>query len=162
MFNNKRSFFERITGSSSYDIEEEQNAEAKVVSPYGETKPARVATPIQAEDEGEEGELSVDVYNGQSEIVIQTMIAGVKPEDLSITVTREMITLKGRRERPNDMMDDGYSQKELYWGSFSRTIMLPAEVESEEAEAIERHGLLTVRLPKIDKERIQKIKVKSI
>ncbi|MBX4209529.1 Hsp20 family protein, partial [Candidatus Parcubacteria bacterium] len=49
-----------------------------------------------------------------------------------------------------------------YWGSFSRTIMLPEEIEVEEAEAIERHGLLTIKLPKVDKSKQNKLRVKSV
>lgn len=154
----KRSFFERITGSSSYSEHEELENRIS-----GEPKPERNEWLDEAAvAEEEEGELSVDVYHTEKEVVIQTMIAGVKPEDLNITVTREMLTIKGTRERPNEVDEDKYFQRELYWGAFSRTLVLPYEVESEEADAIERHGLLTIRLPKIDKARVQKVKIKSI
>ena len=73
-----------------------------------------------------------------------------------------MVTIKGRREGPKEISAENYFYQELYWGAFSRTILLPAEVETEEVEATEKHGLLTIRLPKIDKERRQTIKIKSI
>ena len=110
----------------------------------------------------EEGELSVDVYQTPSEIIIEAMVAGVKPEDLHLSITRDMVTIKGRRDGNSQVTHDDYFYKELYWGTFTRTILLPHEVEIEEAEAVEKHGLLIIRLPKIDKARQAKLKVKSI
>lgn len=144
----KRSFFERLTGS--------------IPAPEKESLATKLAKNGDWLEETEEGELTVDVYQTPSEIVIQTMVAGVKPEDLEIGITREMVTLKGKREVSREVAHDDYFQKELYWGSFSRTILLPTEIEVEEAEAIEKHGLLTIRLPKIDKEKRQSLKVKSL
>jgi len=161
MFKDKRSFFERITGSVPY----EETDEETVVISGGNTKSVireNSDSPTWMEEEEEEGELTVDVYQTPNEVIIQTMVAGVKPEDLNISITREIVTIKGKRERTNDSSEANYLHRELYWGSFSRTIMLPAEVEVDQAEAIERHGLMTIRLPKTDKERVQKIKVKSI
>ena len=58
--------------------------------------------------------------------------------------------------------EDNYFVKELYWGKFSRTLSLPAEVEPEEVEATERHGLLTIKIKKVDKEKKNTVKIKSI
>jgi HSP20 family molecular chaperone IbpA len=165
LFKDKRSFFERITGSVAY---EEPTDSGRPSSNSRLTINERGKSSVSEEkagwleDESEEGELTVDVYQTPSEVVIQAMVAGVKPEDLNISITREMVTMKGSRERPSEVRAEDYLHQELYWGAFSRTIVLPAEVETEEAEAIERHGLLTIRLPKINKEKIQKIRVKSI
>lgn len=167
MFKEKRSFFERITGSVPYDEREQEDEVVLPKSPahqisLDKPKPTSHADWLDNGTEEEEGELSVDVCQSNTEVIIQTMIAGVKPEDLNISVTREMLTIKGRREKPAELVNENYFQKELYWGAFSRVIMLPAEVEAEESEAIEKHGLLTIRLPKIDKARVQKLKIKSI
>lgn len=159
MFKDKRSFFERITGSVPFDESEEEEV---VMTAETFSAPKAKESNWLREEEGEaEGELTVDVYQTGGEVVVQTMVAGVKPEDLNIAITREMITIKGRRERPGES-DASYLHKELYWGAFSRTVMLPAEIDVEQSEAIERHGLLSIRMPKTDKERVQKIKVKSI
>ena len=158
MFKDKRSFFERITGSVSYDDSED---EAVVITDTATIPKPKDSQWLREEETELEGELTVDVYHTESEVVLQTMVAGVKPEDLNISISREMITIKGRRERPSSS-DSNYLHKELYWGAFARTVMLPAEIDVEQSEAIERHGLLTIRLPKTDKERVQKIKVKSI
>lgn len=154
----KRSFFERITGTISVaDDHETENDYEEQPEPK-----AKHHVPAWQEEEEEEGELAVDVYQTGTEIIIQSMVAGVKPEDLQISITREMVTIKGRRERSGSVSDEDYFQKELYWGGFARTILLPAEVETEESEAIEKHGLLTLRLPKIDKEKSAKLKVRSV
>ena len=113
-------------------------------------------------EEPEEGQLTVDVYQTPTEIVVKTMVAGVRPEDLSINIARDMITIRGKREEAKNITEDNYFIKELYWGSFSRTILLPQEVELEDAEAIEKHGLLEIHLPKIDKEKRTNLKVKSL
>jgi HSP20 family protein len=112
-------------------------------------------------DEEEEGQLAVDMYQTPSDIVIKTMVAGVKPEDLDISITRDMVTIRGKRLESSETSDGDFFHKELYWGTFSRTIVLPAEIEIEEAEAKEQHGLLTLVLPKIDKNRQSKLKVKT-
>ncbi len=151
-----RSFFEKLTGTVRMD---EPLAEDIALSknppktkPNGET---------WFEETEEEGELTVDVYQTPSEIVIKSMVAGVKPEDLDISITRDMVTIKGKRETERFIKDEDYYHQELYWGSFSRTIMLPSEVEVEEADAIEKHGLLIIRLPKIDKNKQTRLKVKG-
>lgn len=112
-------------------------------------------------EEGEEGQLAVDVYQSQNEIVIEAMIAGVRPEDLNVAITRDMVTIKGRRQEVNTVTEDNYFYKELYWGSFSRTVLLPHEIDIEAAEASEKHGLLTITLPKVDKSKQAKLRVKS-
>ncbi|KKU81255.1 MAG: Protein containing Heat shock protein Hsp20 protein [Parcubacteria group bacterium GW2011_GWA1_47_8] len=79
-----------------------------------------------------------------------------------ISVTRELVTIKGERGAPAGIAGENYFYKELYWGAFSRTILLPQEIETEEVTATERHGLLTITLPKIDKAKVQKVKIKSL
>lgn len=183
MLKEKKSFFERLAGSISVEDEDDQidftPEDAQDEEPVEEVPikhaPSKVATPrvashtkthhvVEEEEEEivEEGELSVDVYQTQSEIIIEAMVAGVKPEDLHLSITRDMVTIKGRRDGNTQVNHDDYFYKELYWGTFTRTILLPHEVEIEEAEAVEKHGLLIIRLPKVDKARQTKLKVKSI
>lgn len=151
-----RSFFEKLTGSIKMDEPEETAVvESKLPNKSNvEGEPWFDETP-------EEGQLTIDVYQTPTEIVIKSMVAGVKPEDLDIAITRDMVTIKGKRETERFIKDEDYFHQELYWGSFSRTIMLPAEVDVEEADAIEKHGLLILRLPKIDKNRQTRLRVKG-
>lgn len=153
--NKKRSFFERLTGSMKADDDPEE--ETKRISVRSEGKDN-----TWMEEENEEAELTVDVYQTPEEIIVQTMVAGVKPEDLELTIARDMITIRGKREESRIVSEENFFTKELYWGSFSRTILLPAEVDPEESEATEKHGLLTIKLPKIDKDKKTSVKVKSI
>lgn len=179
MLKEKKSFFERLAGSISvddedepivdFDHEEDEGEElpikhvgnkAKLSMPASKTRIAHIED--DEEVDMEEGELSVDVYQTSNELIIEAMVAGVKPEDLHLSITRDMVTIKGRRDGNTQVTHDDYFYKELYWGSFTRTILLPHEVEIEEAEAVEKHGLLIIRLPKVDKARQTKLKVKSI
>lgn len=127
--------------------------------------PRKAAAPARenwVEEEEREGELTVDVYQTPESIIIKTMIAGVRPEDLDISISRDMVTIKGRREEEKVVREEDYFARELYWGSFSRTITLPTEIDVDEAEAVEKHGLLILKLPKLDKKRQSKLKVKTI
>lgn len=157
----RRSFFERLTGSMKMDEEYEEPKKVVIGVKNGNGKDKR-PDPSWIEEEVEEAELTVDVYQTPREIIVQTMVAGVKPEDLELAITRDMLTIRGERAESRVINDDDYFAKELYWGKFSRAISLPAEVEPEEVEAIEKHGLLTIKLQKVDKEKRNNIKVKSI
>lgn len=152
-----RSFFEKLTGSMKMD--EPLDADTDITP----AKPGRTGLDTESlyEEEAEEGQLTVDLYQTPTEIIIKSMVAGVKPEDLDIAITRDMVTIKGKRETERFVKEEDYFHRELYWGSFSRTIMLPAEIEVEEADAVEKHGLLILRLPKIDKNRQTRLKVKG-
>jgi HSP20 family molecular chaperone IbpA len=109
----------------------------------------------------QEGELPVDMYQTNDAIVIRALVAGVSPNDLDIAITRDMVTIRGLREEYQEASDDNYYHRELFWGSFSRTLLLPEEVVIDEADAQEKHGMLEIRLPKLDKNRSTQLKVKS-
>jgi len=165
----KQSFFQRLTGAVDVDdgYEEEYEAveEPRRVRQERYEEPVPMEEPAQEEgwfeEGGVEGQLTVDVFQTPDEIVIRSIVAGVRPEDVDISISRDMVTIRGMREEHKEVSDDNYFHKELYWGSFSRTVLLPAEVEVEEAQAEEKYGLLTIRLPKIDKEKQTKLKVKA-
>lgn len=158
MSKDNRSFFEKLTGA--VHSEEETSLPVQRGSLRSKAKPG-AEKENWIEESNEDGQLTVDVYQTPDDIVIKTMIAGVKPEDLDISITRDMVTIKGSREESREASDNDYFTKELYWGSFSRTILLPQEIEVESAEALEKHGLLIIKLPKVDKNRETKLKVKS-
>jgi len=153
--NKKRGFFERLTGGMHTQEDEE---EAKDAHQRGSKKNGN----DWMEEENDELELTVDVYQTPTDIILQTMVAGVKPDDIDLTIARDLITIKGKREENRNVDEDNYFIKELYWGKFSRTVLLPQEVEPEEVEATERHGLLTIKIKKVDKEKRNNIKVKSV
>jgi HSP20 family protein len=160
MENRKRSFFERLTGSIG--MREEYEEPKRSLTRDGKDNKDPKGKGNWMEEENEEAELAVDVYQTASDIVVQTMVAGVRPEDLELSVARDMITIVGKREENRNIDEDNYFIKELYWGKFSRTISLPQEVEPEEVEATEKHGLLTVKIKKVDKEKKNTVRVRSI
>jgi HSP20 family protein len=166
MAKEKRSLFEWLTGGSGTDDNFGFDDLETGGSPYGTKIPIASKTNLRdreeaAEESQPEGELAVDVYQTSTHIFIKAMIAGVKPEDLDVSITRDLVTLRGKRERHTEGTAGDFFFQELYWGTFSRTIVLPQEVEIEEAEATEKHGLLTIKLPKLDKGRQAKLRVKS-
>ncbi|MFA6999932.1 MAG: Hsp20/alpha crystallin family protein [Candidatus Paceibacterota bacterium] len=163
----KRSFLERLTGSIRLEDQEEETIDSS--NPIKKIN-LQVKNSEESEDkekdskweEEQEAELTIDLYQKDNEIIVQAMIAGVHPDNLSINITRDSITIRGKREENQSINKENYFVQELYWGTFSRTISLPEEVNPEEAEAIEKHGLLIIKLPKIDKNKETKLKVKSI
>jgi len=106
-----------------------------------------------------EGQLAVDVYQTDSELVIQSTIAGLKPEDLDITAQGDTVIIRGKRENI-EKEEKNYFYQECYWGSFSREIILPVEADASRAEATMVEGVLTIRIPKIEKDKKKKIVVK--
>ena len=107
-----------------------------------------------------EGQLAIDIYQTENELVIRSAIAGVKPEFLDISFERDIIIIRGKREKPSEEKGDYFSQ-ECYWGPFSREIILPVEVDPNLAEATMKEGILTIRLPKIEREKKRVIKVRA-
>lgn len=155
--NNRRSFFERLTGAVRLDEDEDSVPE----TPSRGRGVRSVEKENMFEEVEEEAQLSVDVYNTPSEIVIRTMVPGVKPDSLDVSITRDMVTIRGERSEDRTVSDEDYVHRELYWGSFAREITLPEEISVDDAEAVEKHGLLTLRLPKLDKHRQTKLRVKG-
>lgn len=153
----KPSFLERLTGTAHTEEYEEEQYDDSADAPqdggaHWEETPE--------DDTPQEGELPIDMYRTSDSIVIKALIAGVNPEDLDIAITRDMVTIRGSREEDQEVPDEDYQFRELYWGSFSRTIVLPEEIVIDEADAKEKHGLLTITLPKVDKDRSAKLRVK--
>ncbi|MFH1460798.1 MAG: Hsp20/alpha crystallin family protein [Patescibacteria group bacterium] len=108
-----------------------------------------------------EGQLTIDVYQTANEVVIKSTIAGVKPEDIDISMTNDMITIKGSRRKDEAVKEEDYYYQECYWGAFSRSVILPVDVEADKAEAIMKNGILTIRLPKVEKVKTKKIEIKA-
>ncbi|NBV76713.1 Hsp20/alpha crystallin family protein [bacterium] len=150
----KPSLFSRLTGTSSDGDYIEDGPEREQASHLS-------VKSTDWDDKEADGELGVDVYQTQDAIVVKAFIAGVQLGSLDISLSREMITITGSRTDEKEVDEDDYFQKELYWGSFSRTILLPEEVDVDLAEASEKHGILVIRLPKINKKKQAKLKVKS-
>ncbi len=109
----------------------------------------------------DEGQLTVDVYQTDEDIVIKSTIAGVTVDDIDISLTKDMATIKGKRHADETIDADDYYYQELYWGAFSRSIILPEDIDVEKANASMKNGILTLRLPKLARSRMKKVKISS-
>ena len=156
----KPSFLERLTGTGNLDEYEDEFAPESEFDDDGMINDT-IEDGLHGVEEEQEGELPIDMYHTGDAIIIRALVAGVSPGDLDIAITRDMVTIKGSREENQEAADEDYYHRELFWGGFSRTILLPEEVLIDEAEAQERHGFLEIVLPKVDKERSARLKVKT-
>jgi HSP20 family protein len=110
----------------------------------------------------EDGQLTVDVFETEKDLIIQSAVAGVDAKDLDISIEKDMVSIRGERERNIEEESENFFYQECYWGSFSREVVLPAEVDSSKAEASMKDGVLTIRMPKVNPEQTKKINIKSI
>ena len=108
-----------------------------------------------------EGQLAVDVYQDENEVIIKAPTAGVKPEDLEISITDEVITIKGARKEQTEIKRENYLCQECYWGSFSRAYVLPIAVVGDKANATLKNGILTIAIPKQEKTKTKTIEIKT-
>lgn len=135
------------------------------------TKAKSAAAPVKIEvedtkgdlfesEEESEGQLTVDVYQDKNDIVVQSTVAGVDPENLEINITNESVTIRGKREKTETIEDKNYFYQECFWGKFSRSIILPHEVDPDASTAALKNGVLLIRMPKMNKSKAKKLKVK--
>lgn len=108
-----------------------------------------------------EGQLALDAYQTPDNIVVKAPIAGVKPEDLEISITDEVVTVKGERKAEETINKEDYFAQECYWGSFSRSYVLPVPGDSEKAAAAVKDGILTITIPKLEKSKTKVIKIET-
>lgn len=109
-----------------------------------------------------DGQLTVDVYQTDKDIIIQAAVAGVRGEDLDLELSNDMVTIKGVRRMKYEVADDDYLIRECYFGGFSRSIILPVDILHDKVRATLELGLLTVILPKSNKSRHSKISIQEI
>ena len=168
MTKQKKSFLNRIVSSDS-DEEKEIETTNENEADNGDTdennsenkKIDKEWLSGKEDDINEEGQLTVDVYKTKELIVVKSIIGGVRPENLDISVTSDMVTIKGKRENPDNVVADDYYYQECFWGNFSRSIILPSDIKTEGVEATIKNGILTVKLPKIEKNASMKVKVRN-
>lgn len=128
-------------------------------------EPKKPAELIEENDwlgESYDGQLSIDVFQTEKEIIIKSTIAGVKPEDIDISINKDMVTIRGRRHQEETVLDENYLYRECYWGGFSRSIILPTDIKAEKVKATLKNGILTVVLPKTIRPKPHSIKVKEV
>lgn len=165
----KRSFFDRLSGSSAaadadFDsFDDEISVAPTKLHKEAPKRGSDTTRPEPIDDDfssGDEGQLPVDVRQTVNDIIIRTFVAGVRPDELSISISRDRVEIEGSRMEREQSSGADYFTRELFWGSFSRVIMLPEEVDVESSSASAKDGLLTIILPKLDKAKQTKLKVK--
>lgn len=165
----KRSFFERLSGTSSTNDAFDSFDDEMPLTPVStRTLPSvkiakNTVGPMPLNDDlpTGEGQLPVDVHQTAGDIVIRAFVAGVRPDELTISISRDMVEISGSRMEREQIVGQDYFTRELFWGSFSRTIMLPQEVDVDSSSASAKDGLLTIILPKLDKAKQTKLRVKA-
>ena len=169
-----------MTGRDSDNEDQEYNKRYKEIlaaaktgvvknAPIEERQEKKSSIKINFEEEpeieeqpAEEGQLTIDVYQTPEEMVIKSTIAGVKSEDLDITIATDMVTIQGSRKKDESVSPEDYYYQELYWGPFSRSVILPQEIDTEGAKASMREGVLTIRLPKFERGKTKKLRINSV
>lgn len=163
MDENTKKFFEDLSGAADEEISIEPKIEPVKASaiPVKEKKSSSKNESDIAElmEEGE-GQLAIDVYQTPDEIVVESTIAGVDPDDLDIDINPESVTVRGKRVKEKKVQDEDYFYQECYWGKFSRSIILPQEVDPENSTASLKNGVLIIRMPKLNRKKSTKLKVK--
>jgi HSP20 family molecular chaperone IbpA len=171
MIKQNKSFLEKVVkldknGDEAYGRQEPK----EVRRAYADEQPAQRPYPAQQEpeqnwneeqEEVEDGQLALDVYQDKDYVVIKSIVGGVRPEDLDLTVTADMVTIKGSRRRTEEVNEDNYYYKECFWGSFSRSVILPCDIKTDKVEASMKNGVLTIRMPKVEKNLTTKVAVRG-
>jgi len=116
---------------------------------------------IHLENTNDPGELVVDVYETDKEVVVESAIAGVTADELNISLEQDILIIKGERKDPAEAdKEKNYFVKECYFGPFEKEIILPKEVNTSQIKAKMKNGFLIIRLPKEKEGDSQKIEIK--
>lgn len=170
---------EEVATEQGYETEAEVEVEELATEPYVEeddeaeefeeeveAQEFEAPAPKSKKDEDwlsdYEGQLNIDMYQTKDNVIIKSTIAGVRPEDIDITVANDMVSIKGARRKEENVSNDDYFYQECYWGNFSRSVIVPVDIDSESIEADLKDGILTVIIPKAAKAKTKKVKVRGI
>lgn len=159
MFKRKKSKDKKNKENSFEETPKKKNKKVKIKKELTQEISQQEEKKNWIEEDIEEGELLVDVYQSDNDIVIRSTIAGVNPEDIDIDINNDMITIRGRRKEEIVAEEEDFFYKECYWGGFSRSIILPCEVHASKVKASLKNGVLTVTLPKVMTKRAVKVSV---
>lgn len=150
MIKEKKSFFEKISGDKKTSLK------VKDANEYSSSFKTE-EDPKEVQD----GQLAVDVYEIDSAIVVRSIIGGVKAEDIEISAANDVLTIKGVREKNEETETHNYFVEECFWGAFSRSIILPVEVDAGNVKATMKNGILKIILPRLVGGKIKKIKIEE-
>ncbi len=148
-----RDFLESLANKSNHDKEYEVE--------LARASSSSIQKKSNLDIEDEEAQLTVDVYQTAENIIIESAIAGVSPDELDVSINMDNVIIRGSRERKEKIKGDDYLYQECYWGKFARSIDLPEDIDVDSSEASIKNGVLTITLPKLRKSKQRKLKVKG-
>ncbi len=145
-----KDLFNKITGNVDNDNYYNEYEEDQVESLWDEEQESQV---------DKDKDLLVDVYQDENNLYIKAFVPAMDPSSLDIDITRDNVTIKGTSFRDSSVGDENYFKQELSWGTYSKSINLPREIDIEMASASSRDGTIHLILPKIDKDRRTKLRI---
>lgn len=104
---------------------------------------------------------AIDLYQTADEVVVKAALPGLKTEDVQISVTGEVLTLRGEYKQEEEKKEATWHIREQRYGSFERSIMLPTDVQTDKAKADFENGILTISLPKAETVKPKTINIKA-
>lgn len=108
------------------------------------------------------GALALDVAENEDGYIVKASLPGVNPDDIEVTLTDNTLTVRGEIKADTDIDEKNYRLRERRSGTFMRSVTLPVPVDSEKVEAVNEHGVLTLRLPKAEAVKPKKIAVRKM
>jgi len=102
---------------------------------------------------------SLDIYQDKDNVIVETPLAGVKPEEVSISIENDVLTIEGKTDKKSEVEEKNYYRKEVSYGSFHRSVALPTAVNGEKAKADYDDGILKITIPKEERVKTKSIKV---
>ncbi len=117
--------------------------------------------PLSAASNGQLLAVPVDIYATENEVVVKAALPGVKPEEVSVTIEADCLTIQGETKAEHETKTGTYLRQEHRYGAFCRQIMLPSEVNADAASAAYENGVLKITLPKAEVAKPKQIKVQT-
>jgi HSP20 family protein len=105
--------------------------------------------------------LALDVFEDDNDVTVQASVPGVKPEDIELSITGDVLTIKGETREQKEERQGDYHVRERRCGAFQRSITLPAQIDADKADAKFKDGVLTLTLPKREEVKPKTIKIKT-
>jgi HSP20 family protein len=102
---------------------------------------------------------AVDMYDKKDEIVVKAEVPGVEKENINISLTEDKLTIKGEIKKEEEVKEEDYYYSERSYGSFVRTLTLPAKVQEDKVKASFSNGILEIHLPKAEESKPKEIKI---
>lgn len=160
MNNDTKKFFEKLAGASVQEEFEPKLAKVASVESTRVDEMEELNEEITDEFEEGEGQLAIDVYQSGNDIIVEAPVAGVGIDELDLEISPESVAIRGKREQHEKIADNDYLYQECYWGKFSRSIILPQEINPDHTTATFKNGVLRITLPKVNKQKMKKVKVR--